>query len=81
MMQRPLPSEIPDRPGTYLFRNRHGEVIYVGKAKSLRKRVSSYFSKALAARTAAMIDASDTVEWIADHIILFFRDVILPYVF
>ncbi|MBT8202026.1 MAG: excinuclease ABC subunit UvrC [Acidimicrobiia bacterium] len=63
-MQRPLPSEIPDLPGAYLFRNRHGEVMYAGKAKSLRKRVSSYFTKGLAARTAAMIDASETVEWI-----------------
>ncbi|MDH3605945.1 MAG: excinuclease ABC subunit UvrC [Acidimicrobiia bacterium] len=64
MVQRPLPSEIPDLPGAYLFRNRHGEVMYAGKAKSLRKRVSSYFSKTLAVRTAAMVDASETVEWI-----------------
>ncbi len=64
MVQRPLPSEIPDLPGAYLFRNQHGEVMYAGKAKSLRKRVSSYFSKVLALRTAAMVEASETVEWI-----------------
>jgi excinuclease ABC subunit C len=64
MVTRPLPSEIPDVPGIYLFRNRHGEVMYAGKAKSLRKRVTSYFSKRLAARTAAMMEASETVEWI-----------------
>ena len=64
MVERPLPSEIPDLPGAYLFRNRHGEVMYAGKAKSLRRRVSSYFSKTLSPRTAAMLDASVGVEWI-----------------
>ena len=38
-------SELPLSPGVYQFINRDGEVIYVGKAKSLRKRVSSYFVK------------------------------------
>lgn len=47
-----------------MFRDRHGRVMYVGKAKSLRKRVSSYFTKDLAPRTAAMVDASESVEWI-----------------
>ena len=64
MQDRPKPSEIPDLPGAYLFRDRHGEVVYAGKAKSLRKRVSSYFSKELAVRTAAMVDTAVTVEWI-----------------
>jgi excinuclease ABC subunit C len=64
MVQRPLPSEIPDLPGSYLFRDRHGAVMYAGKAKSLRKRVGSYFSKAPATRTQAMLEASDSVEWI-----------------
>lgn len=36
---------LPDSPGCYLFKNGDGEVIYVGKAKNLRKRVSSYFQK------------------------------------
>ena len=35
-------AEIPERPGVYLHRNRDGEVIYVGKARNLRARVSSY---------------------------------------
>ncbi len=64
MARRPEPSEIPDAPGAYLFRNRHGEVMYVGKAKSLRKRVANYFTTGNATRTQAMVDASDTVEWI-----------------
>ena len=37
---------LPDQPGVYLFRDGRGEVIYVGKAKSVRKRVASHFSKA-----------------------------------
>ncbi len=37
---------LPDRPGVYLFRDAKGRVIYVGKAKSIRKRVASHFSKA-----------------------------------
>jgi excinuclease ABC subunit C len=36
-------AELPDRPGVYLYRNAAGEPIYVGKAKSLRQRVRSYF--------------------------------------
>ena len=64
MFDRPKPSEIPTKPGAYMFRDRHGKVIYVGKAKSLRSRVSSYFARGLPPRTQAMVDAADTVEWI-----------------
>ncbi len=63
---RPAPSSIPDRPGCYLFRDGDGRVLYVGKAKSLRARVSSYFAAhdALHPRTGAMVRASRSVEWI-----------------
>jgi len=64
MVQRPAPSEIPDLPGTYLFRDRHGAVLYAGKAKSLRKRVANYFGSDLAVRTRNMVEAADSVEWI-----------------
>jgi len=64
MESRPAPSEIPDRPGAYLFRDRHGAVLYVGKAKSLRRRMPSYFARDLPPRTQAMVDAADSVEWI-----------------
>lgn len=64
MERRPPASEIPDRPGAYLFRDRHGEVLYVGKARSLRKRLAAYFGRDLPARTRAMVDAAETVEWI-----------------
>ncbi len=63
-MQRPAPAEIPDAPGAYLYRDGHGAVVYVGKAKSLRKRVASYFSRDLPPRTQAMVDAAASVEWI-----------------
>ena len=64
VFDRPEPSEIPDSPGAYLFRDKHGRVIYVGKAKSLRSRVSSYFTTGLHPRTQAMVDAARSVEWI-----------------
>ena len=64
MLHRPPPAEIPDGPGVYLFRDRHGAVLYVGKAKSLRKRLANYFVADLEGKTAAMVDAADSVEWI-----------------
>jgi excinuclease ABC subunit C len=64
MFERPKTSEIPDKPGAYLFRDRHGRVIYVGKAKSLRSRVASYFGVGLHPRTQAMVDTARTVDWI-----------------
>lgn len=42
---RKLIDSLPDRPGVYVFRDAAGKVLYVGKAKSLRKRVMSYFHK------------------------------------
>jgi excinuclease ABC subunit C len=62
---RPKPDAIPDHPGVYLFRDRDGRVIYVGKAISLRKRTASYFQpmRNLHPRTAAMVDAAASLEW------------------
>ena len=64
MLRRPAPSEIPDGPGVYLFRDEHGGVLYVGKAKSLRKRLANYFVSGLEGKTAAMVEAAAGVEWI-----------------
>ncbi|MEA3510188.1 MAG: GIY-YIG nuclease family protein, partial [Actinomycetota bacterium] len=61
MLRRPLPAEIPDGPGVYLFRDQHGAVLYVGKAKSLRKRLANYFASDLEGKTAAMVDVADSV--------------------
>jgi excinuclease ABC subunit C len=63
-VRRPPTDEIPDTPGAYLFRDGHGAVVYVGKAKSLRKRVLTYFGQDLATRTALMVETADTVETI-----------------
>jgi excinuclease ABC subunit C len=64
MFRRPPPSEIPDAPGVYLFRDEHGAVLYVGKAKSLRKRLANYFGTEVRGKTAMMVDAAAGVEWI-----------------
>ncbi|NUU19647.1 excinuclease ABC subunit UvrC [Cellulomonas humilata] len=62
---RPAPGEIPDSPGVYRFRDEHGRVIYVGKAKSLRSRLSSYFQdlSGLHQRTQQMVTTAASVQW------------------
>ncbi len=62
---RPAAGTIPDSPGVYRFRDEHGRVVYVGKAKSLRSRISSYFQDLanLHPRTQAMVLAAASVEW------------------
>ena len=54
---------LPDQPGVYMFRSDEGDVIYVGKAKSLRKRVSSYFRRDLHAtvKTAGLVERIDEI--------------------
>jgi len=66
MVQRPPAGTIPDTPGSYQFKDADGRVIYVGKAKSLRSRLSNYFQnpRNLATRTRQMVEAADSVEWI-----------------
>jgi excinuclease ABC subunit C len=63
---RPEPGAIPDAPGCYQFRDGHGRVVYVGKAKSLRQRLGSYFQAwhNIAPRTRAMLEAARSVDWI-----------------
>ena len=62
---RPAPGSIPTRPGVYRFRDARGRVIYVGKAKNLRARLSSYFQDIgnLHQRTATMVSTGASVEW------------------
>jgi excinuclease ABC subunit C len=62
---RPAPGTIPDAPGVYKFRDAAGRVIYVGKAKSLRSRLNSYFADVvgLHPRTAQMVTTAAAVEW------------------
>jgi excinuclease ABC subunit C len=62
---RPKTGEIPTQPGVYKFRDARGRVIYVGKAKNLRARLTSYFQDIgnLHSRTAAMVTSAAGVEW------------------
>src|ERR1700754_4764162 len=62
---RPAPGSIPEAPGVYRFSDQHGRVIYVGKAKSLRQRLNSYFADlaGLHPRTRQMVTTADRVEW------------------
>jgi excinuclease ABC subunit C len=62
---RPAQGEIPVAPGVYRFRDDSGRVIYVGKAKSLRPRLSSYFQdlSGLHQRTQQMVLTASSVDW------------------
>ena len=62
---RPAPGAIPESPGVYRFRDQRGRVIYVGKAKSLRQRLNSYFADfaSLHPRTQAMLTTAAGVDW------------------
>ncbi len=66
MEVRPPTSSIPDAPGSYQFYDGEGRVLYVGKAKSLRHRLPSYWQDpgALPARTAQMVALAERVEWV-----------------
>src|SRR3990167_3233632 len=58
--------QLPDRPGVYLFKDREGKIIYVGKAVSLRKRVGSYFQPArpLTSKLMQLVGQVADLEWI-----------------
>jgi excinuclease ABC subunit C len=62
---RPLTSDIPEAPGVYRFSDSAGRVVYVGKAKSLRQRLTSYFAdlSQLHPRTQQMVLTASKVEW------------------
>lgn len=64
MFSKPPSSLIPDSPGSYQFLDADGRIIYVGKAKSLRSRLSTYFASRLSFRTRQMMNAAASVEWI-----------------
>ncbi|GGE89207.1 excinuclease ABC subunit UvrC [Mycetocola zhadangensis] len=62
---RPKPGEIPTTPGVYRFRDENSRVLYVGKAKNLRARLSNYFAplRTLHERTRRMVTTASSVEW------------------
>ena len=63
---RPRTGTIPESPGVYRFRDSGGRVIYVGKAKSLRSRLNSYFADpwTLHPRTQQMVTTAVGVDWV-----------------
>ena len=66
MVLRPATGTIPEAPGSYQFKDAQGRIIYVGKAKSLRSRLNSYFVSPalLLPRTRQMVASAESVEWI-----------------
>lgn len=62
---RPKTSEIPTEPGVYRWFDKNGRVLYVGKAKNLRARLSSYFAplESLHSRTRRMVTSAADVQW------------------
>jgi excinuclease ABC subunit C len=65
MIKRPPAGTIPEEPGSYQFKDKHGRVIYVGKASNLRQRLSNYFGspRHMHARTSQMVQVAESVEW------------------
>ncbi|MGZ4186221.1 MAG: excinuclease ABC subunit UvrC [Solirubrobacteraceae bacterium] len=59
--------ELPDEPGVYLFRDQRGKVVYVGKAKSIRKRVASHFSNPSTRGGEGLLDIIDHIEALVVH--------------
>jgi excinuclease ABC subunit C len=59
--------ELPDEPGVYLFRDKRGKVVYVGKAKSIRKRVASHFSNPSTRGGEGLLELIDHVEALVVH--------------
>ena len=57
------PTNVPDEPGVYRFFDEHDRVIYVGKARSLKNRLNSYFQKSVGEKTFRMINAASRVDW------------------
>ncbi len=59
------PRGVPDQPGVYRFKDVEGRVVYVGKAKSLRSRLTSYFAdpRGMHPRTRSLMEAADSVDW------------------
>ncbi len=65
MIEKPDMETVPNAPGVYVFRDSQGEPIYVGKAKSLRNRLASYFQGPAGGdyKTVSMLDEAASVDW------------------
>jgi excinuclease ABC subunit C len=61
-------SKLPINPGCYIYRNKDNEIIYIGKAKNLKKRVTSYFSRDdLDPKTKALVSNIFTIDFIVTN--------------
>jgi len=58
---------VPEKPGCYLHKDKNGTIIYVGKAKNLKRRVSSYFNKIHTGKTKALVDNIVDFEYIVTN--------------
>jgi excinuclease ABC subunit C len=58
---------LPSKPGIYLFKDERGEILYIGKAKDIRKRVRSYFQGPKDAKTSVMLSKVREIESIVTH--------------
>lgn len=58
---------IPDKPGVYIFSDVNGKIIYVGKARSLKKRVASYFAKKLPGKTSVMVSRASALKHVVTN--------------
>ncbi len=56
-------ARLPESPGVYIFKDSGGKIIYIGKAKSLKKRVSSYFSRFLSSKTQSLVSKISDIEY------------------
>jgi len=65
-MQKPLPKTLPVSPGVYMYKDDSGSILYIGKAKNLRKRVLSYFrDNGAGAKTLAMLSHARSIETVS----------------
>ena len=61
---KPILSTIPNKPGVYRYYDKDGELIYVGKAKNLKRRVSSYFNKEQSGKTRVLVSRIADIKFI-----------------
>ena len=64
MVDKTKLSLLPENPGCYLMKDKDDNVIYVGKAKNLKRRVNSYFNKVQTGKTKALVDNISSFEYI-----------------
>ncbi|MBI2669935.1 MAG: GIY-YIG nuclease family protein [Candidatus Yanofskybacteria bacterium] len=57
------PKIVPKTPGVYFFRDKHGQILYIGKAVNLKNRLASYFKSQLGGRTAKLMEKAIRVNW------------------